>query len=150
MSQSFLICWILEFSSLNEHKTKGRNTPVGKPLLNCDLDGVPCKHPWLYRGAVGMLSYLGNSVRPDIQMAMHQTARFSVNPMRSLELAIMHIGPFLCNNCEQGITYTNRYKGVEVYVDADFAGGWSSADADNANNVLSRTGFAIYVMLTVL
>ncbi len=40
MSQPFLICLILEFLSLYEHKTKGRNTPVGKPLLNCDLDGV--------------------------------------------------------------------------------------------------------------
>jgi hypothetical protein len=62
MSQPFLVCCILDFLSLDEHKTKGRNTPVGKPLLNCNLDGVPCKHPWLYRGAVGMLSYLGNSV----------------------------------------------------------------------------------------
>ena len=66
MSQPFLICWILEFLSLDEHKTKGCNTPVGKSLLNCDLDGIPCKHPWLYRGAVGMLSYLGNSVQPEI------------------------------------------------------------------------------------
>ncbi len=80
MSQPFLVCRILQFLSLDENKTKGRDTPVGKPLLNHDLDGVPCKHPWLYHGAVGMLSYLGNSVRPEIQMAVHQTARFSVNP----------------------------------------------------------------------
>ncbi len=62
MNQPFLICQIHEFLSLGEHKTKGCNTPVGKPLLSCDLDGVPCKHPWLYHCAVGMLSYLGNSV----------------------------------------------------------------------------------------
>jgi hypothetical protein len=64
--------------------------------------------------------------------------------MRSHELAIMRIGHYLCNNCEWGITYKiNRSKVVEVYVDADFAGGWSSADADNADNVLSRTGVVI-------
>jgi uncharacterized protein YlaI len=144
MSQPFLIHLILEFLLLDEHKTKGCNAPVGKPLLNCDLDGIPCKHPWLYCGAAGMLSYLGYSVRPEIQMAVHQTAKFSVNPMRSHELAIMRIRPYLCHNCEQGITYKiNRSKEVEVYVDADFAGGWSSADADNADNVLSRTGFVI-------
>jgi hypothetical protein len=85
MSQPFLICWILEFLSLDGNKTKGRDTPVRKPLLNCDLNRVPCKHPWLYRGAVGMLSYLGNSKRPEIQTVVHQTARFSVNPMRSHE-----------------------------------------------------------------
>jgi hypothetical protein len=144
MSQPFLIRWILEFLSLDKHKTKRHNTLVGKPLLNCDLDGVPCKHPWLYCVAFGMLSYPGKSVQPEIQMAVHQTARFSVNPMRSHELAIMHIGHYLCNNCERGVTYKiDRSKGVEVYVDAGFAGGWSSADADNADNVLSRNGFVI-------
>jgi len=60
-----------EFLSLDKNKTKGRDTPVGKPLLNHDLDGVPRKHMWLYIGGVGMLSYLANSVRPEIQIAVH-------------------------------------------------------------------------------
>jgi hypothetical protein len=144
MSQKFINCWILELLSLDEHKTKGRNTPVGKPLLHCDLDGVPRKHPWLYCGAVGMLSYLGNSIRPEIQMAVHQTARFSVNPMRLHKLAIMCIRLYLCNNCECGIIYkVDKLRGLEVYIDADFAGGLNFADADNANNVLLWTGFVI-------
>jgi hypothetical protein len=64
-------------------------------------------------------------------MAVHQTARFLVNPN-------------LCYNCERGIIYkVNRSKGIEVYIDANFAGGWSSADAENADNVLSKTGFVI-------
>jgi hypothetical protein len=67
------------------------DTHVGKPLLNRDLDGVPRKHTWLYPGGVGMLSYLANSVRPEIQMAVHQTARFSIKPMNSHELGIMRI-----------------------------------------------------------
>ena len=104
MSQPFLVCRILEFLSLDEHKTKRRNTPE-KPLLNCDWNGIPCKHPWLYCGAVGMFSYLGNSVQPEIQMVVHQTARFSVNPMRSHKLAIMRISRYLCKNCERGIIY---------------------------------------------
>lgn len=37
----------------------------------------------------------------------------------------------------------DKSKGLEVYVDADFAGGWNAADADNVDNVLSRTGFVI-------
>ncbi len=48
MSQPFLICRILSLLPLEEHKTKRRETPVGKPLLNRDLEGVPCKHTWLY------------------------------------------------------------------------------------------------------
>jgi hypothetical protein len=124
ISQPLLICWILELLSLDEHKTKGCDTLVGKQLLHLDLDGVPCKHPSLYCGAVSMLSYLGNSVRPDIQMAVYQRARLSVNLMRLHKLAIMHIGQYLCNNCECGIIYkVNKSKGIEVYVDTDFAGG---------------------------
>ena len=112
--------------------------------MNRDLDGAPRKHDWLYRGAVGMLSYLCNSVRPEIQMAVHQTARFSVNPMRSHELAIMRIGRYLVQNPDQGVVYKiDRSKGLEVYADADFAGAWSAADSTNADNVLSRTGFVI-------
>jgi hypothetical protein len=41
MRQPFLIHCILEFLSLDKNKTKGRDTPVRKPLLNRDLDGVP-------------------------------------------------------------------------------------------------------------
>jgi len=144
MSQPFLVQRIIQFLSLDPHKTRGRDTPVGKPLLNKDLDGIQRKHTWLYRGAVGMLSYLCNSVRPEIQMAVHQTARYSVNPMRSHELAIMRIGRYLVENPDRGMRYqVDKDKGLEVYVDADFAGGWSAADSSNANNVLSRTGFVI-------
>ncbi len=34
--------------------------------------------------------------------------------------------------------------GLEVWVDADFAGGWNLEEADNADNVYFRTGFTIY------
>ena len=33
--------------------------------------------------------------------------------------------------------------GLEVYVNADFAGGWDPANPGNADNVYSRTGFVI-------
>ncbi len=37
----------------------------------------------------------------------------------------------------------DRTKGLKVYVDADFAGGWSTANSENTDCVLSRTGFVI-------
>jgi len=40
MSQPFLIRHIISFLSLDENKTRGQNIPVGKPLLNRDLDGI--------------------------------------------------------------------------------------------------------------
>ena len=38
ISQPFLIRRIISPLSLDEHKTIGRETPVGKPLLDHDLD----------------------------------------------------------------------------------------------------------------
>ena len=34
-------------------------------------------------------------------------------------------------------------RGIEVFVDADFAGGWDPEDALNADNVYSCTGYVI-------
>jgi hypothetical protein len=91
-----------------------------------------------------MLTYLAGCVRPNIAMAVHQCARFSVSPMRSHEQAVMRIGRYLLSTCDKGmICKPNSSKGLEVYVDADFAGGWDPADPGNADNIYLRTGFVI-------
>jgi hypothetical protein len=96
-----------------------------------------------------MLNYLTNGVQPEIQMAVHQTAPFSNKPMRSHKLAIVQIGRYLCNSPEGGIIYNvDKIKGLEVYADADFAGGWNVADSENADCVLSRTAL-LFGMQTV-
>ncbi len=56
----------------------------------------------------------------------------------------MRIRQCLLDTCKRGIIYKpDKSKGLECYVDADFAGGWSQANADNADNILSRTGFIL-------
>jgi hypothetical protein len=40
MSQPFLIWRIIDFLSLEEGKTKGKETPVRKLLLNWDFNGI--------------------------------------------------------------------------------------------------------------
>ncbi len=56
----------------------------------------------------------------------------------------MQIGRYICKNPEGGIIYkVNKTKGLEVYADADFAGGWNVAYSEYADCVLSRTGFVI-------
>jgi hypothetical protein len=65
--------------------------PVAKGLLHRDLDGKPRKYTWKYRTSVGMLSYLQNTSRPEISMAVHQTARFSNNPMLSHEKSLLRM-----------------------------------------------------------
>jgi hypothetical protein len=45
---------------------------------------------------------------------------------------------------EKGICYKiDLLKGLECFVDADFAGGWDINNPDNASNLMSRMGFVI-------
>ena len=92
-----------------------------------------------------MLTYLQNTTRPDILMAVHQCARFSINPKLSNKKAIKRIGRYLLGTKDRGVIFKpDTSMGVQYYVDANFAGGWTKADADNAENVLSRTDFVIF------
>ena len=64
--------------------------------------------------------------------------------MLSHEKAIKRIGRYLQHTKEDGIIYSpDMTKGLECYVDADFAGGWMKANGDDPDNVLSRTGMVI-------
>ena len=146
LSQPFLINRILNFLSLcnNEFETddKTTSTSVAKGLLHHDLDGKGRKYTWKYHTAMGMISYLQNTSRLEISMAVHQTARSSNNPMLSQEKSIMRIGRYLLDMRKRGITYkANKSKGLECYVDANFAGGWSQVDANNAASYLEQVIF---------
>ena len=56
----------------------------------------------------------------------------------------MQLGRYLLNTRKCGIIYKpGKTIGLECYVDADFAGVWLQADSDNAENVLSQTGYVI-------
>ena len=45
---------------------------------------------------------------------------------------------------DKGIIFNlDKKRGIECFVDANFAGGWSKVDADSAENVMSCTGFII-------
>jgi hypothetical protein len=56
LTQPFLIERVTKFLGIDNGKTNVKVTPVGKPLLNKDLNGVPQKYEWEYRGAIGMLT----------------------------------------------------------------------------------------------
>ena len=70
-------------------------------------------------------------------MALHQTARFRNNSMLSHERSIKKLGRYLYHSKKEDIVYTSDIsKGLECYVDADFAGGWSQSDANDADNFM--------------
>jgi hypothetical protein len=62
LTQPFLIERITTFLRIDKGKTNEKLTPVRKPLLNKDCQGVPRKNDWEYCEAIGMLTYLTGSV----------------------------------------------------------------------------------------
>jgi hypothetical protein len=91
-----------------------------------------------------MLSYLQGHTRPDISTSVHQTACFCNDLKLSHEQAITLIGRYLLGSRDKGIKYkVDLSKGLECYVDADFAGGWDQTDPHDTSNLMSRLGFVI-------
>eukprot|EP00957_Ditylum_brightwellii_P203038 15332964-Ditylum_brightwellii.AAC.1 len=131
---------LIEFTS----DVKSRDNPVKLPLLHKDLNGLVRKQTWSYRSAVSMMSYLQGSTCPEIAMVMQQCARFCNNLVLLHEQAVRMIVKHLSQTADRGIIYCLDPKlGIQCYVDADFAGDLSKADADNPEKVMSRSSFII-------
>ena len=144
LRQPFLIQRILEAMGIEPLETNSRPVPIVGPLLSRGENGPDRKFNWHYRSIIGMLGYLQNSTRPDISMSVHQGARFNSNPKLCHEKAIKRIARYLLGTMDKGIRCSpDPNLGLECYVDADFAGGWSSGDHSNPECVLSRMGFVI-------
>ena len=93
-----------------------------------------------------MLNYLAESIRLDIVMAVHQVARFCTVPKRSHKKDVMHIACYLQTMAKFGMFYKlDLTRGIEVFVDANFAGLWTYETAWDPNSVLSRTGYVIFL-----
>ena len=144
LTQKHLIKRFLDVISMDIKEVNSRDTPAIKPLLFKDAEGLIRKQNWNYRQAIGMLNYLQATTRPDLAMAVHQAARFCIDPKLSHERSINRIGKYLIGTSDKGIIFRpDTTKGLECFVDADFAGGWNKADADDASSVMSRTGYVL-------
>ena len=90
-----------------------------------------------------MLSYLCGA-RPDISMATHQASRFSSDPKAPHFNAVKRIIKYLVGSKDKGLIMTpDISKGLECYVDADFAGACDKENSENPESALSRTGHVI-------
>ncbi|MEL6804414.1 MAG: hypothetical protein AAFO91_11625, partial [Bacteroidota bacterium] len=77
-----------------------------------------------YRRVIGKLNFLEKSTRPDLAYAVHQCARFSVNPREVHADAVRHIGRYLIQTRDKGLILNPTTDSFDCYVDADFAGLW--------------------------
>jgi hypothetical protein len=146
MTQPFLIDRIIELLGDAVKDANVKSTPaVYKEILHKDDDGPERKQSWNYRSAIGMLNYLAASTRPDCLFAVHQCARFSSNPKLSHERAVKRIVRYLKGTRDKGLIITpDVSKGVQCFVDADFAGGYSTSTSEDPVSVFSRTGYVIF------
>eukprot|EP00957_Ditylum_brightwellii_P066666 5059341-Ditylum_brightwellii.AAC.1 len=88
---------------------------------------------------------------PELAHAVHQCARFCADPKASLETAVQHIVRYLLSTrSKDGIDLSfglnmkpDMNRGLEVYVDASFAGDWEKSWSDDPKSVMSRTGYVI-------
>ena len=146
LSQPFLIDTVIQALNFDPKTTKSvtKNAPDGYPLLNKDKNGPARKASRKYRVIIGMLGYFQETTRCDIAMETHQCAKFNNNPHLSHERAVNLIGRYLLDTRYKVMIYRpDITRGLECYVDADFAGGWKDGNHDSPESVLSRTCFVI-------
>ena len=74
----------LILGAMNMEDSNPKYTLADKDPLHKDLEGNPCCEEWEYRPIVGMMLYLAGITRPDIAYTVHQCARFSHNPRKSM------------------------------------------------------------------
>ena len=127
-----------------------KRTPAKLGVLANDPTGDPPNGTFSYPSVLGMMGYLQANSRLDISFAVAQCARFAHKPMRVHEQALERIGQYLKGTMDEGMILnpnkiTNKFT-TDIYVDADFAGGWGFEDPNDPACVRSRTGYIIEVM----
>lgn len=146
LSQPHLIENILKDLRLTDPKTKTKENPAqSSKLLRRHEDSEDFDNSFNYKSVIGKLGYLEKGSRPEIAYITHQCARFSSCPKKEHGEALRYLGRYLHATKDKGtIMKIDKSKGLEVYVDADFAGNWDPVDTKSPDTARSRHGYAIY------
>jgi len=144
LSQPHLIDQILEELGFRDN-TKAKDTPaLSTVMLGRDEQGVPHDDSFGYRNVLGKLNFLEKSTRGDLAYAVHQCARFSIDPKKSHADAIRRIGRYLQGTRDEGIILDPKEHSFECFVDADYCGLWNKDTAHrDPMTSKSRTGYVI-------
>ena len=144
LTQPHLIDQILDDLRLEEN-AKTRSLPAASSrLLSRHTNSPDFDGSFNYRSVIGKLNYLEKGSRSDIAYIVHQCARFSSCPKKEHGEAIRWLGRYLKGTKDKGtILRPNRDKGLEVFVDADFAGNWDPNEYEDCDTARSRHGYYI-------
>ena len=104
LTQKKLIESILKDLGLDkENVTPKDTTTASSKILSKHPDSPVFDNHFDYRSVIGKLNYLEKSTRPDIAYAVHQCARFSIDPRYEHGQAIKWLGRYLYGTRDKGI-----------------------------------------------
>jgi hypothetical protein len=142
-TQPHLIDKVLEATRLQDGKEKDTPAAISR-ILRRHSSSEPFDNSFNYRSVLGMLNYLDKGTRSDIAYATHQCARFCEEPKKEHGDAIRWIARYLKGTKDKGMIFRpDKTKGLEVFVDADFAGNWDKAESEDRDTARSRYGYII-------
>ena len=96
---------------------------------------------------IGKLNHLKKGTRSDISYITHQCAKFTESPKDSHSKLLRWLARYLKGTKEKGlILKPDKTKGIELFVDTDFAGNWNKLDSNNPDTARSRHGCIIKFM----
>ena len=144
LHQPHLIHQILQDLNIQENAGVKEIPAKSSEILSRHSSSQSHDKSFHYKSIIGKLGYLEKGSRPDIACIVHQCARFSINPKKQHSAAIRWLAKYLKGTQNQGMLLKpDKTKGLELYVDADFAGNWDPAETDDIDTARSRHGFCI-------
>jgi len=159
LTQPQLIQSILEELGLTKKGATSRTTPaLCSKTLGSDLHEPKFDNSFNYRRVIGKLLYLEKSTRPELAYAVHQCARFSLNPRRSHGEALKRIGRYLLGTADKGMllqpfgasfdcyveAWPAKASTIDCHVDASHAADWDKETAaSDPSTAKSRMGWVI-------
>ena len=148
LSQPHLIDQILSDMKMTDDALKVKETPsMTSAIIRRDPNGEPFDKSFHYRSVIGKLNYLEKGTRSDISYITHQCARFTESPKNSHAKALRWLARYLKGTKEKGLILNpNKSKGIEMFVDADFAGNWDKEDSTDPDTARSRHGYIVKFM----
>ena len=153
LSQPHLIEQVIKDLGLNHDKVLSKPIPAASSkILFAHKESQPFNNSFNYRSVIIKLKYLEKSFRPDISYIVHQCVRLSTDHRKEHGQALRWLGKYLKDNINEGTTIQpEKGRGLEVWVDDDFAGNWNRLENEDRDTARSRHGyFILYESFTIL
>ena len=87
------------------NESKMHDTPANI-ILKKYKDGNGSKKEWNHSSVIAQMNFLAGSTTPDIIFAVHQCAKYIIDPNKFHEEAVKRIGHYLNKTTDKGLVFT--------------------------------------------